>query len=152
MKNYLNLIVLLIILFTPFYSFADGNWSFTKEADYCYIYAKPIKTIIPEGKSRGEHEVIVYRMNNSTNMIVQVNAGFNYKSSDSIKVFIDDGDYMFFTDADSAWTDEDKKVIFAMKKGLEFVTSAISSKGTEVVDTYSLKGFTAAFNKLNDNC
>ena len=72
-----------------------------------------------------------------------------------ITINIDKGEYKFYTSEDlpsAAWTEEDSKVIFAMKKGLEFVTSAISSKGTEVVDTYSLKGFTAAINKLNDNC
>jgi len=39
-----------------------------------------------------------------------------------------------------------------MKRGLEFVITGISSKGTEVIDTYSLKGFTAALNNLTEDC
>ena len=39
-----------------------------------------------------------------------------------------------------------------MKKGLELVLSGNSSRGTITNDTYTLKGFTAAINKLNDEC
>ena len=39
-----------------------------------------------------------------------------------------------------------------MKKGLSFITTGISNKGTKVTDTYTLKGFTAAVNKLTSDC
>ena len=91
-------------------------------------------------------------MNKNPEPIIQITAGFNYKSSDSIEVKIDDGRYNFFTDTDTAWTTEDKKVIFAMKKGLKLIIIGISSKGTQVIDTYTLKGFTAAYNQLVNDC
>ena len=47
---------------------------------------------------------------------------------------------------------EDKKVIYAMKKGLQLETTGISSKDTEVIDIYTLKGFTSAVNKLTKDC
>ena len=84
--------------------------------------------------------------------IIQITPGFNYKSSDSISVKIDDKNYSFYSDADTAWAEEDKKVIKAMKKGSKLVTSGISDKGTKVVDTYTLMGFTAAFKKLMNDC
>jgi hypothetical protein len=39
-----------------------------------------------------------------------------------------------------------------MKKGLQLETTGISSKGTEVIDIYTLKGFTSAVNKLTEDC
>ena len=52
----------------------------------------------------------------------------------------------------AAWTDEDDKIIFAMKKGLELEVTGESSRGTITNDIYTLKGFTAALNKLTDEC
>ena len=39
-----------------------------------------------------------------------------------------------------------------MKKGLKLIIIGISSKGTQVIDTYTLKGFTIAYNKLTKDC
>ena len=91
-------------------------------------------------------------MHKSLESIIQITAGFNYKSSESVEVKIDNANYNFYTDEDTAWAKDDKKVIYAMKKGLELVTVGISSKNTKVVDTYSLKGFTLAINKLLTDC
>ena len=52
----------------------------------------------------------------------------------------------------AAWTEDDAKVIFAMKKGLELKVTGESSRGTVTVDTYTLNGFTAAYNKLTKEC
>tara|TARA_B110000116_G_C16615976_1_gene481568 strand:- start:118 stop:576 length:459 start_codon:yes stop_codon:yes gene_type:complete len=152
MINYLKLLILFLFLWSPSLLFADENWEFTNAEEYCFIQSSPIKTDIPEGKFRGEHGILVYRMHKSPELIIQITAGFNYKSIDSISVKIDDGEYSFYTDDDTGWAKEDKKVIYAMKKGLELITSGVSSKGTEVIDTYTLKGFTMALNKLDTDC
>ena len=52
----------------------------------------------------------------------------------------------------AAWTEEDAKVIFAMKKGLELKVRGESSRGTVTNDIYTLNGFTAAYNKLTEEC
>ena len=72
-----------------------------------------------------------------------------------IIVKIDNTSFKFYSTEDStetAWTDNDQKVIYAMKKGLELELSGQSSRGTITNDTYTLKGFTAAINKLNKDC
>ena len=72
-----------------------------------------------------------------------------------IIVKIDNTSFSFYSTEDSsetAWTNDDMKVIYAMKKGLELVLSGQSSRGTITNDTYTLKGFTAAINKLNNDC
>ena len=68
---------------------------------------------------------------------------------------IDNGNYVFYTTKDlpsAAWTEEDNKVIFAMKKGLELIVTGESSRGTTTNDIYTLKGFTASYNKLINDC
>ena len=72
-----------------------------------------------------------------------------------IIVKIDKGEYNFYTTQEipgTAWTNEDSKVIFAMKKGLELVVKGESSRGTITNDEYTLKGFTAEYNKLIEEC
>ena len=147
------MLVLIVMLCSP--SFAEikkGQWEHVKDPDYCLIQSAPLKTDIPEGKSRGENYLLVYRMKNNIEPIIQITSGFNYRSSDSITVKIDEIDYSFYTDSDTAWAKEDKKTIKAMKKGLELITSGTSDRGTKVIDIYTLKGFTVAFNKLMNDC
>tara|TARA_Y100000590_G_scaffold415133_1_gene512634 strand:+ start:211 stop:684 length:474 start_codon:yes stop_codon:yes gene_type:complete len=152
--NHILLVCFVFFLFS-FKSFSEiqkGKWEFIKEQEYCFIQSAPINTVIPEGKQRGEHYMLVYRMHKSPELIIQITAGFDFKTSDSIEVQIDNGSHVFYADEDSAWAKNDEKTIYAMKRGLEFVITGISSKGTEVIDTYSLKGFTAALNNLTEDC
>ena len=154
-KNNFFLLTLVLVSIFCSPSFAEikkGQWEYVEDSDYCLIQSAPLKTDIPEGKSRGKTYLLVYRLKDNIEPIIQITAGFNYKSSDSISVQIDDIDYDFYSDSDTAWTNKDKKTINAMKKGLEFITSGISDKGTKVIDTYTLKGFTAAFKKLMNDC
>jgi hypothetical protein len=153
-NNFFLLVFVLVITFCNF-AFAEtkkGLWEYVKDSDYCLIQSTPLKTDIPKGKSRGENYLLVYRMKNNIEPIIQITSGFNYRSSDSITVKIDEIDYSFYTDSDTAWAKEDKKTIKAMKKGLELITAGTSDRGTRVVDTYTLKGFTAAFKKLMSDC
>jgi hypothetical protein len=87
--------------------------------------------------------------------IVQIEAGYNYKFNQDIEVKIDSTNYKFYTTedvSDTAWTNEDATVIFAMKKGLKLVVTGTSNRGTVTNDTYTLKGFTAVFNQLTEDC
>jgi len=91
----------------------------------------------------------------TTETVIQIEAGYDYKIGPDINVNIDGGNYIFYTNVDvpsAAWTEEDNKVIFAMKKGLDLVVTGESSRGTVTNDTYTLKGFTSAFNKLIEDC
>lgn len=47
---------------------------------------------------------------------------------------------------------QDEDLVRAMKAGAEAVMTARSSRGTEVSDTFSLKGFTAAFDEADKRC
>lgn len=155
MKNIFLTFLFFAVFFALSFARADvekGKWNFVKDSDYCYIGSAPIEIVIPEGKKRGNPYILVYRINKNPDAVVQINAGYNYKKEHPVKVKIDKKIYEFFSEDDSAWTNNDKEIIYAMKKGINLIVTGLSSRDTETIDTYSLNGFTAAFKKLSKDC
>ena len=149
--------IILTILFSLLISFAlqaieSGTWTFTVEDNYCYIGSAPVKE---EGDYtiRDITYILVYRINKNPEKIVQITAGYPYDENKPVIVKIDQTSFEFFAKDDGAWTkDKDKEVILAMKKGINMIIKGYSSRGTLTTDTYTLKGFTSALNKLSKNC
>ena len=136
-------------------SLEKGKWSFVKDNDWCYIGSSPIESDLPETKKRGENYILVYKIIGSEENIIQIEAGYKYNLDKKINVKIDNANYEFYSTEDSsetAWTNDDKKVIYAMKKGLELTLTGESARGTITNDVYTLKGFTNAVNQLNQDC
>ena len=155
-KTILTIITIFFVFISKnLFSLEKGKWTFEKEDNWCYIGSLPINSDLPETKKRGDNYILVYKIIGSDENIVQVEAGYKYNLEKDIVIKIDNTSFDFYSTEDSpetAWTDDDKKVIYAMKKGLELVLSGVSSRGTSTNDTYTLKGFTAAFNQLNNDC
>ena len=154
-----TLFALITILFSSvsnsLFALERGSWTLSKNDDWCYIGSLPIKSDLPDTKKRGENYILVYKIIGSDENIVQVEAGYQYDLDEDIVVTIDDTSFKFYSTEDSsetAWTNNDEKVVYAMKKGLVLVLSGQSSRGTITNDTYTLKGFTLAINKLNKDC
>ena len=132
-----------------------GIWSFVKTEAYCYVGSLPIETDLSPEKNRGDFYILVYKNIGNPELIVQLEAGYDYKLGKDIIVEIDKVIHNFYTTEDlpaAAWTNEDNNVIFAMKKGLELIVTGESSRGTITNDTYTLNGFTSAINKLTKDC
>jgi invasion protein IalB len=83
-------------------------------------------------------------------------AGYTFKSGAPLVIKI--GNKTFrntFTEGDKAWmvsNTEDKNVIASMKRGSRMLVEGTSSRGTSTKDTYSLKGFTSAYNAISAKC
>ncbi len=158
MKKLLILLFFNITLYVPHISadeLESGKWNFIVEDDYCYVGSKPTITEIEEGKKRDITYILVYRINKSPDAIVQIEAGYPYDQKKTVEVKIDKSLYKFFSEEETpetAWTKKDQEVIFAMKKGITLIVKGYSSRGTITIDTYTLKGFTAAYNKLTKDC
>jgi len=155
-KTFLTIAIIFIVITSKnSFSLEKGKWTFVKEDDWCYIGSLPLKSDLPETKTRGKNYILVYKIIGSDENIVQVEAGYTYNLDKDIIFKIDNAFfdlYSFEDSSETAWTEDDKKVIYAMKKGLELVLSGESIYGTITNDTYTLKGFTAAINMLNKNC
>jgi hypothetical protein len=147
--------IFLVSLSSNLFALEKGSWTLTTDNDWCYIGSLPIKSDLSETKKRGDNYILVYKIIGSDENIVQVEAGYQYNLDKDIVVKIDNTSFKFYSTEDSsdtAWTDSDEKVIYAMKKGLELVLTGQSTRGTITNDTYTLKGFTSAINKLNKDC
>ena len=149
------LAVSIILITRQSLSIEKGKWSFVKDEDWCYIGSSPIKSDLPETKKRGDNYILVYKIIGSDENIIQIEAGYNYNLDKTINVKIDNANFEFYSTEDSsetAWANDDKKVIYAMKKGLELTLTGVSARGTITNDIYTLKGFTNAVNLLNNDC
>jgi hypothetical protein len=158
MKIFIRLFFFISFLFPANILLADiekGKWNYVKENDDCFMGSLHNKSDIPEGKKRGKTYILVYRINKSPDAIVQIEAGYPYDQNKIVEVKIDKSLYKFSSEEETpetAWTDQDKEVIYAMKKGIELTIFGISSRGTKTIDIYTLNGFTAAYNNLINNC
>ena len=155
MKFFFQLLFFVFLVFPTSILLANiekGKWNFVKENNYCYIGSLPIESDIPEGKKRGDVYILVYRINKNPEAVVQINFGYPYKVEEPVNVKIDEKNYEFYADKDSAWTNNDNEVVYAMKKGIQLTVFGISSRETKTIDTYTLNGFTAAYNELINDC
>lgn len=86
---------------------------------------------------------------------VEVRAGYPYRKNSKVTFDSDKGNFELWTNKDTAWAkdaDADKKIVEALKAGLKLVVVGYSTRGTKTTDTYSLRGFTNAYEKITEAC
>lgn len=85
-------------------------------------------------------------------------AGYPLKPDGAVKLEIGAVNFAMFPDAsvhaEYAWPApaDDAKLIAAMQKGADAVVTGVSKRGTTTIDTFSLRGFTAAIEKALELC
>jgi hypothetical protein len=122
----------------------------------CYATSEPKKQA---GKftSRGKPYIAITHAPQA-NVRDQVSyiAGYDFKPDSVVKVTI--GKQSFTLDLlqkDRAWAkdaDTDKALVSAMRKGNSLVIKGVSARGTEITDTYSLSGFSKAYQAIGAAC
>ncbi|MBK8176198.1 MAG: invasion associated locus B family protein [Rhodospirillales bacterium] len=122
----------------------------------CYIGSTPKKQ---EGKYtvRGEtHVLVTHRPNEKVVGEVSVAAGYPYRQGKDATIEIDKkATFNLFTRDENAWAFDasaDRDLVRAMKAGSQMIVRGTSSRGTLTTDTYSLSGFTAAYNAIDKAC
>lgn len=127
---------------------------------YCYIGSEP-KEAKGDYTRRGPTYVLVTHWPDD-NIFgeVSVEAGYPYDTSKDTIVDIGGKSFKLFTKNRNggdgiAWTYEesaDEALVKSMKAGATMVVEGTSSRGTKTKDTYSLKGFTAAYDAISEAC
>ena len=82
-------------------------------------------------------------------------AGYNYKPESNPDVVIGDYKVQLFTSGSRAWSfspSDDEKIIKSLKSSMRMTVVGTSSRGTITTDTYSLVGFTKAYQKITEVC
>ena len=81
--------------------------------------------------------------------------GYPFAPGSTVNVEIGDSEFELFTEGEWAWpasAQDDAKIVTAMKRGVNAVLTARSSRGTTTKDTFSLLGFTAAIEDAEQRC
>ncbi len=86
---------------------------------------------------------------------ISVNIGYTFKKAAPVNVTIGGTEYALFSKGDTAWprtSREDRRLVRAMRAGSKMTISGVSGRGTKTTDTFSLSGFTAAYNAITKAC
>lgn len=136
-----------------------GDWSayvFIEGGNkVCYMASKPKKE---EGNytRRGEvFALITHRPAEGTRDVFSYITGYGYKPASEATVDIDKDRFVLFTQDDTAWAPDaetDAKIAQSVKKGSDMVIRGVSTRGTKTTDTFSLKGSSAAHDRISTEC
>ena len=122
----------------------------------CFITSEPIKTVGKFNKeNRGKPYVFVTNTKNGANHEVSIKAGFNFKRNNDVIFDVDGKKTKLFPVDDRAWSESsktDRYLVQSMRKGKKLVVTGTSSPGNQVIDTYSLSGFTKALVIIDKSC
>ncbi len=144
---------------TPKFLANHRDWTVYEVPDakgkVCYIASEP-KNQEGNYRSRGNPAVLVARLpGEPPSEQVSVQPGYTYKRDSAVEVRIGDQGFQLFTQGEHAWarTDEDDRALIdAMRAGSNMTVRGTSTRDTFSLDTYSLSGFTAAFEAMRDAC
>ena len=128
-----------------------GKWTLKKINDNtCSVFQLPVSE---KGDYTIRGVVFFHVFKDDGVEYVRIDAGYPYDTGKNIKVSIDGNNYQFFGENEFAWSSKDDRLIVdAMKAGKEMIVVGFSKKGTETTDTYTLIGFTNAYNSMQKDC
>ena len=145
---------------------AITDWSVYVDQDpkVCFIVSQPTKSVA----RRNGQDVTVSRSEIRFHISVipgqgvagepSFLAGYPLKPEAAVKMEIGSAKFDMYPDAavhaEYAWTApaDDAALIAAMRKGSDAVVTGVSARGTTTIDTFSLRGFTAAVEKAMELC
>ncbi|APE45008.1 hypothetical protein BOO69_17520 [Sulfitobacter alexandrii] len=142
---------------------AKTDWSVFVEDNptECWGVSTPKETVNSrDGRvvavNRGQTLLMVfYRPSAGAKGQVAFTGGYPFKSGSTVTMDISGTTFELFTEGEWAWpatTEDDAKIITAMKRGADAVVSGESGRGTDTKDTFSLLGFTAAVEDAAKRC
>jgi hypothetical protein len=86
---------------------------------------------------------------------VSIMIGYALKPGSESTLEVGGGSYAMYTQGDGLWIKnaaEEERMVEAMRKSADVVVKGVSAKGTETIDTFSMKGLAQALDKLAQEC
>ena len=142
---------------------AKTDWSIFVEEDptQCWIVSAPKESVhTRDGRvvavRRGDIYLFTSFWPESDKMgEVSFMAGYPFEDGATVELNVGDSEFELFTDGEIAWAaspEDDRRIATAMKRGVEAEVVGLSSRGTRTEDTFSLMGFTAAYEDARERC
>lgn len=122
----------------------------------CFAVSQPQNTE-PTGVNRGGIYFMLSTwpsrgVHNEASIVI----GYPFAEQSTVTVSIDEDEtFEFFTIDQGAWLsnlDLEDDLVVAMQRGLQMTVRGRSQRGTDTTDTYSLRGVTAALNRVGQEC
>jgi hypothetical protein len=138
---------------------AFGDWEAFKATDargtVCYVISAP-KTKEPATARRGQiHFMVSTWPGASIANEPSIMIGYPFQDGSTATVEVGADSFAFFTKDDGAWLStgpDEGRLVAAMRASGELTVKGMSRRGTLTTDTYSLKGISAALDKLAEGC
>lgn len=116
----------------------------------CYAFTRP-KSSAPAVAGRGQ-VLLTVTQRAKLRDAVSLGAGFAYPAKAEVKVNADATELDFYTDKRSAFARDGHAAVVAFQRAREAVAHSPEAKGKPVVDTFSLRGFSAAYAAISKAC
>jgi hypothetical protein len=123
----------------------------------CFALAKPASSqTTPANKPRDPvFFFVASRPAENVRNEVSVIAGYAFKPATDATIEIGPAKFAMYTQNDGAWIKnaaEEARLVETMRKGADLVVTGTSSRGTQSVDRYSLKGLSQALDRTAQEC
>jgi hypothetical protein len=123
----------------------------------CFALAKPAasKTNPPNRPRDPAYAFVSTRPAEKVVNEVSVMIGYAVKPGSESTLEVGGSSYALYTQGDGLWIKnaaEETRMVDAMRKAPDVVIKAVSAKGTETIDTFSMKGLTQALDRLAQDC
>ncbi len=116
----------------------------------CYAFTR-VQSSAPSVAGRGP-VIITITQRPTLRDAVAIEAGFAYADKAAVKVQVDQTKLDFYTDKRNAFARDGKAVATVFAKGSKAIARSPGPHNAEVVDTFSLKGFSPAYAAINKAC
>jgi hypothetical protein len=123
----------------------------------CFALAKPSssKTNPPNRPRDPAYAFISSRPAEKVTNEVSIMIGYPAKPGSESTLEVGGAHYAMYTQGDGLWIKnaaEEEKLVEAMRKSGEITVKAMSSKGTQTTDVFSLKGLSQALDRMAHDC
>ena len=123
----------------------------------CFAISKPTsaETKPPDRPRNQPYMFISTRPADKVINEVSIVVGYPFKTSSEANAQVGSTTFQLYTQGDGAWIKnaaEEAHMVEAMRAGDTAVVRGMSAKGTESIDTYSLKGLSEALDRVAQEC
>jgi len=123
----------------------------------CFAIAKPASSeTVPHGKTRNPAFMFISsRPGEKVTDEVSIVIGYPFKPNTEATAEVGPASFALYTQQDGAWiknVSEETRMIEALRAGQSAVVKGVSAKGTRSTDTFSLKGFSQALDRSDQEC
>jgi hypothetical protein len=116
----------------------------------CYAFTRA-QTSAPPLTHRGQVVLTVTERYNSRDGVA-IEAGFDYAPKTSVTVQVDQTGLDFYTAQSNAFARDGKAAVAAFQRGIRAIARSPRPNAHDVTDTFSLKGFSAAYAAIVKAC